>query len=136
MTEITETTETTTTMSASDYIAALSSFDAATYDEIIKTINCNRERINSENARQIADLEKEISDLKNNIAEREAALRKLKAQSPNTRTYGEIVNPDNSSEIYRTGGYTDWLKNMAKTEGVDIYNTKAMKDWVKMKKAQ
>lgn len=130
MSEITE-----TTMSTSDVFAAIDQFDAATYDEIIKRINFNREKINSENARQIADLEKEISDLKNNIAEREATLRKLKAQSPNTRTYGEIVNPNNSSEIYRTGGYPDWLKNMAKSEGVDIYNTKAMKDWVQMKKA-
>lgn len=135
MSEIT-TTETTCTMSASDYIAALSSFDPTTYAEIIKTINSNLEKINSENARMIEALEKEISEFEKEIAERRLRINALKAKSPNTRTYGQIVNPDNPTEIYKTGGYTDWIKNMAKTEGVDIYNTKAMKDWVKMKKAQ
>lgn len=117
MSEITE-----TTMSASDVFAAIDQFDDAIYDEIIKRINFNRSERKSENARQIADLEKQINA--------------LKAKSPNnTRTYGQIVNPNNPSEIYRTGGYTDWLKNMAKAEGVDIYDTKKMKEWIQEKKA-
>lgn len=120
MSEITETTK--TTLSTSDYIAALDQFDESIYDEIIKRINTNRSVRKSETARQIAELKKQLNE--------------LKAKSPDTKTYGQIANPDNPNEVYRTGGYPDWLKKLAKLNGEDIYNSKAMASWVKMKKSQ
>lgn len=111
-----------TALSATDYIAALSSFDESTYEAIIKRINGIREERKSENTRQIAELE--------------AQLKALKAKSPSIKSYGRLVNPNNPNEVYQTGGYPVWLKDEAKKEGVDVYDDKAMAKWVKMKKAQ
>lgn len=111
-----------TSLSATDYITALSTFDESDYEAIIKRINGIREERKSETTRQIAELE--------------AQLKELKAKSPSIKTYGRIVNPNNPNEVYTTGGYPVWLKDEAKKEGVDVYDDKAMAKWVKMKKAQ
>ncbi len=110
------------TLTASDFISTLNKFDESTYEAIINHINAIRGERKSESARKIADLE--------------AQLKVLKASSPKAKTYGRIVNPNNSKEVYETGQYKPWLKELAKSEEIDIYNTKAMAEWVKMKKSQ
>lgn len=109
-------------LSASDYISALNQFDESTYEAIIKRINGIRQERKSESTRKIAELE--------------AQLKALKAASPKAKTYGRIVNPNNPKEVYQTGSYPEWLKELAKSEGVDTYDTKAMSGWVKTKKSQ
>lgn len=51
------------------------------------------------------------------------------------REYTEFVNPNNSNEVYRTGIYSNWMKELAKSEGIDPHNKNAMAKWVKGKKA-
>lgn len=110
-----------TALSASDFIAALSSFDESTFEAIIKRINIIREELKTESTRKILELE--------------AQLKALKAKSPKSKIYGRIVNPNNQHEVYQTGIYPEWLKEMAKKEEVDTFDAKAMANWVKMKKA-
>lgn len=111
-----------TALTASSVIAALNQFDESTYAAIIKHIKGIRAERKTETARQISELE--------------AKLKALKKSSPQGKTYGSLGNPNNPNEVYTTGQYKPWLIDWAKTEGVDTYDTKAMAEWVKMKKSQ
>ena len=62
--------------------------------------------------------------------ELEVQLKQLKTKS-GERVYKEFVNPSNPNEVYRTGAYKPWMKEMAKKDGIDIFNDKAMKKWIK-----
>lgn len=106
-----------TTLTTSSFIAALNQFDELTYQEIINRINTIRETRKSETNRQIANLE--------------AQLKQLKASNPGKKAFKEFVNPNNPNEVYRTGEYKTWMRDLAKQQGIDPFDMKAMKKWVK-----
>lgn len=113
-------------------ISTLSNFDDSTYDAIIRNITEKR----AEQAERNAEELREYNALKEKFKEVEKKLKAtglLNADSDNSRKYNQIANPNNPAEVYRTGKYPDWLKEMAQSEGVDISNKSAMAAWVKGK---
>lgn len=73
------------------------------------------------------------TSLKIQIDKTRRDLDRLKAQYPG-RIYGTIVNPHDTSQVYRTGPYPDWILIMARADRINICNSYAMKMWVKKKK--
>lgn len=80
--------------------------------------------------------EKELQEQsKKRQKELETEIEKVKG-GISGKTYGVFVNPSNPSEVYKTGEYTTWMKELAKSDGINIHDKTEMREWVKSKKSQ
>lgn len=87
--------------------------------------------------RKVEELEEKVKgekekqeQSKKRQTELETELAKVRSQMPGKK-FTKFVNPNNPNEVYTTGQYKPWMKELAKEQGVNIHDKKAMANWVK-----
>ncbi len=107
------------------------------FEEIENQKKAVKEQHKNDIERQIKDLREEIDNeiehraqSKKHQKELEIRINKLKEQI-SSKSYTAFVNPNNPNEVYRTGQYKPWMKELAKQEGIDVHDEAAMKQWVR-----
>jgi hypothetical protein len=103
--------------------------------------NAKKEQQKKELERKVKELEDKVKaekekqeQSKKHQKELETELNKVRSQI-SVKEFREFVNPNNPNEVYRTGKYDLWLKELAKAEGIDPHDKNPMAKWVKEKKA-
>ena len=86
--------------------------------------------------RQIKELEEEVKGEREKQEQSKVRQREIEAEinrlngQISSRKYLQFVNPKNPNEIYTTGQYKPWMKELAAENGINIHDKTAMKKWV------